>query len=148
MWTKCCKVNPDLANLALRLVVGVTFLMHGSQKVFGLWGGAGIPGVKGFLTQLGMPLPGITAYVLSLTELLGGLGILLGAFTQLWAFLLAVVMVVAIVTVHLKNGFFASKGGIELPFILLGATLSLFFTGCTKWGMDCTILSKWCKKDS
>jgi putative oxidoreductase len=144
--SKWCKTCPDTASLVLRIVVGVTFIMHGSQKCFGAFGGAGIDGVAGFLTQLGFPLPVLMAYVLSYGEFLAGVGVLLGAFTRCSAFFLSVIMAVAIFTVHLKNGFFASRGGIELPFILLGASLALFFTGCTKWGFDCTLLKKWCKK--
>jgi len=142
--SKWCKVCPETATFILRMVIGITFLMHGSQKCFGLFGGAGIDGVAGFLTQLNFPMAGIMAYVLSYTEFLGGIGLLLGAGTRLWALLLSIVMLTAIFTVHIKNGFFASKGGIEMPFIILGSTLAIFFTGCTKWGLDCTVLKKWC----
>ena len=141
---KWCPKCPDTATLALRLTVGITFLMHGSQKAFGAFGGGGIDGVTGFVTQLGFPMPMVMAHVLAYTEFLGGLGLILGAFTRFWAFLLSIVMVVAIFTVHLKNGFFADKGGFEFPFVILGSCLALFFTGCNKWGMDCTILHKWC----
>jgi len=144
MFNKICKVCPDNATLVLRIVVGVTFIMHGSQKVFGAFGGAGVHGVAGFLTQLGFPAPVLMAYLLSYVEFIGGIAILLGAFTRLFAFLLSVTMITAIFTVHLKNGFFAARGGFELPFILLGSTLALFFTGCTKWGLDCGPLKKFC----
>ena len=144
MFGKVCKPCPDTASIVLRIVVGVTFVMHGSQKVFGAFGGAGIDGVQGFLMQLGYPMPTLMAYLLAYGELLGGIGVLLGAFTRCSAFVLSFIMLMAIVTVHLKNGFFASQGGFEMPFILLGASLAIFFTGCTKFGLDCTFLKKWC----
>ena len=140
----CCKTSPDWGPLFLRLVVGVTFIMHGSQKVFGAFGGGGLSGTEAFLTQIGVPAPGIMAYLLAFTEFLGGMGVLLGLFTQLFALLLSVVMTVAILTVHLKNGFFAGQGGFEYPFVLLGACLALVVSGCTKFGLDCIVHKKCC----
>ena len=121
----CCKLCPEWATLILRLTVGITFFLHGSQKVFGAFGGGGLAGTAGFLSQLGFPMPEVMAYVLGFTEFLGGLGLLLGLGTRLFAALLAFTMTVAIFTVHLKNGFFASQGGFEYPFVLLGACLAL-----------------------
>lgn len=139
----CCKSCPEFASFVLRIVVGFTFFMHGSQKVFGAFGGGGLDGVANFLTQLGFPMPGIFAYVLGLTELLGGIAVFFGICTQLFALLLAFTMAVAIFTVHLKNGFFA-PGGFEYPFVLGGACLALVCAGCTKWGLDCVIHKKCC----
>ena len=140
----CCKLCPEWATLILRLTVGITFFLHGSQKVFGAFGGGGLAGTAGFLSQLGFPMPEVMAYVLGFTEFLGGLGLLLGLGTRLFASLLAFTMTVAIFTVHLKNGFFASQGGFELPFILLGSCLALACTGCQKWGLDCILHKKCC----
>lgn len=135
-----------MASLFLRITIGITFIMHGSQKVFGAFGGGGISGTALFLAKIGVPMPELLAYVVAFTEFLGGIGILLGCCTRFFALLISVLMLVAIVKVHWANGFFMDKGGIEYPFIILGATLSLFSTGCTKWGMDCTtVFKKWCK---
>lgn len=139
----CCKSCPEYASFVLRLVVGITFFMHGSQKVFGAFGGGGIGGVANFLTQLGFPAPELMAYLLSFTELIGGIAVFLGVATQLFALLLAFTMGVAIFTVHFKNGFFA-PGGFEYPFVLGAACLSLVCSGCTKWGLDCVIHKKCC----
>ena len=84
------------------------------------------------------------AYVLAFTEFLGGLGILLGLGTRLFAALISFSMIVAILTVHLKNVFFANKGGFEYPFVILGSTLALVFSGCQKWGIDCLLHKKCC----
>ena len=142
--SKWCKGCSDVGPFLLRIFIGFTFLMHGSQKALGAFGGGGVNSVSGFLTQLGFPMPHIFAYVLAYTEFLGGIGLLLGVFTRLWAFLLSFVMLVAIFTVHLKNGFFAAGGGMEFPFVILGGTLCLLFTGCTRYGLDCTVFKKWC----
>lgn len=139
-----CKTCPEWGTLILRVVVGVTFLMHGAQKLFGMFGGGGITGTTGFLMQVGVPFPEIFAYILACTEFFGGLGVLLGAFTQIFAFLLAIVMLVAILMVHWGHGFFAPNG-FEFPFVLGGACLALVCTGCSKWGLDCYIHKFCCK---
>ena len=142
----CCKSCPEFSSLILRIVVGSTFIIHGSQKVFGAFGGGGISGVANFLTQLGFPAPGLFAYVLALTEFLGGIAVFLGICTQLFALLLAFVMAVAIFTVHLKNGFFGPSG-FEYPMVLGSACLALVCSGCTKWGLDCVLHKKCCGTD-
>ncbi|MBI3019204.1 MAG: DoxX family protein [Deltaproteobacteria bacterium] len=144
----CCKICPEWATLILRLTVGITFFLHGSQKVLGAFGGGGLAGTAGFLSQLGFPMPEVMAYVLGFTEFLGGFGVLLGIGTRLFAALLACTMTVAILTVHLKNGFFASQGGFEFPFVLLGSSLALVCTGCQKWGLDCILHKKCCGTDN
>ena len=143
----CCKLCPEWATLILRLTVGTTFILHGSQKVLGTFSGGGLAGTTGFLTQLGFPMPELMAYLLGFTEFLGGIGVLLGLGTRLFAALLAFTMAVAIFEVHLKNGFFSSQGGFEFPFVLLGSCLALVCTGCQKWGLDCILNKKCCGTD-
>lgn len=140
-----CKTCPDTALLILRAVVGITFLLHGSQKVFGLFGGSGLTGVTGFLMQLGFPMPEVFAYILAFTEFVSGTAVLLGCFTQIFAFLLFIVMLAATFTVHWQHGFFGPNG-FEYPFVLGGACLALVFSGCSKWGLDCVIHKLCCKK--
>ena len=144
----CCKLCPELGSLFLRLTIGITFIMHRSQKVLGTFGGGGLPGTIGFLTQMGFPAPELMGYLLAFTEFLGGIGILLGLGTRIFAALISFTMFMAIVTVHLKNGFFASQGGFEFPFVLLGASLALACIGCQKWGLDCLLHKKCCGTDS
>ena len=88
----------------LRVVVGMVFLVHGGQKLFVF----GFGGVAAFLGQVGIPAPGLAAVILTAVESLGGLALLLGLFTRWAAIPLAIVMLVAILTVHLKAGFFRS----------------------------------------
>jgi putative oxidoreductase len=98
--------NLDRALLILRLVLAAIFIVHGYQKVFGM----GISGVTGMFTQIGVPVPAITAPLISLIELLGGIALLVGAFTRVAAVLIACDMLGAILFVHGKNGFSAPKG--------------------------------------
>jgi putative oxidoreductase len=117
--------------LALRLVVGLVFVVHGSQKLFGF----GLAGTAGFLASLGIPLPTIAAVGVIAVELLGGLALLLGAGTRIAAGLLAADMLVAMLTVHLRRGFFVPDG-VEFVLTLFGACLALAGLGAGPWSLD------------
>ena len=116
--------NRSWGLTVLRVVVGIVFLMHGWQKLFVM----GIPGVTGFFGHAGIPFPHLSATVVSLVEFLGGLALVLGAFTRVAAVLLAINMTVAILKVHLKNGFFLPMG-FEFALSMLAANVCLALTG-------------------
>ena len=107
----------------LRLVVGVIFIMHGWQKL-----SMGFHNVAGFLGALGIPLPTLAAVVLTIVELLGGIALILGVLTRYVAALLAIDMLVALILVHIKGGFFVPNG-VEFPLLLLVANLNLILAG-------------------
>jgi putative oxidoreductase len=117
----------------LRFIVGVVFLAHGWQKVH-----MGVHGVAGFLGMSGIPVPTISAAVLIAVELLGGIALILGIGTRWVAVLLAFDMVVAILAVHLKNGFFMPHG-YEYPLTLLAASISLALTGGGRASLDSSL---------
>ena len=125
-----------LAVLILRLSLGVVFVMHGSQKLLGAFGGGGIAGVTGMLTKLGMEPAHILAWVLSITEFVGGVCLILGFLTRFWAAGLVIDMAVAVFKVHLVNGFFASKNGFELPLALGIMALAITLTGPGSLSVD------------
>ncbi|HXY15525.1 MAG TPA: DoxX family protein [Terriglobales bacterium] len=108
----------------LRIVVGVIFVMHGWQKLS--WG---FEHVAEFLGSLHVPMPTVAAVVLTLVELLGGIALILGVLVRYVAAMLAIDMLAAIILVHFKNGFFASKGGVEFPLLLLAANIDLMLSG-------------------
>jgi putative oxidoreductase len=90
------------APLALRLVFGSAFLYHGLPKLFSL---DAHNQLVGMLQGIGIPVAGLTAWIVGLVEVLGGVSLLLGAYTTLFASLLIVEMFVAMLTVHLPLGF-------------------------------------------
>src|SRR5881394_2627131 len=103
----------DLGLLVLRVVLGLIFAAHGSQKLFGWFGGYGLAGTGGFMESLGFR-PGKTfATAAGLSEFSGGLLLALGFLGPVGPALILSVMVVAVITVHAKNGFFVSNNGIE-----------------------------------
>ncbi len=118
--------------LILRVVVGIVFVVHGAQKVFEQT----VPGVAQFFSQIGAPLPQITAPFIAYLEFGGGILLILGLLTPLVAGLLAGNMLGAIVLVHFPNGFYASNGGYEFVLTLLGASLALLLTGPGALALD------------
>ncbi len=100
--------TPDDNVVALiRLVLGVIFFAHGSQKMLGWFGGDGFKGTMPFFTQT-MRIPAVFAFLAIAVEFFGGLGIIFGLLTRIAAFSINVDMLVAIFAVHLPNGFFAN----------------------------------------
>lgn len=115
----------------MRVVVGIVFLLHGGQKLF-VWG---IGNVAGSFGQMGIPLPMLAAIVVTLVEFLGGLALLVGLFTRWAAIPLAVNMLGAMVTVHLKAGFFLPNG-YEFVLTLLAANVALALLGSGEASLD------------
>ncbi len=126
----------SLGLAVLRVVIGVVFLVHGYQKLFVM----GIGGVTGFFTQIGVPLPQLTALLVSVLEFGGGIALILGLLTPLVAGLLAVDMLAAIFLVHLPNGFFLGEApGYEFVLTLFGAALTLALTGPGAYALDAVL---------
>ena len=128
-----------LGLLILRLVVGVTLAAHGTQKLFGWFGGYGLNGTGSFLEQLGF-FPGRRHAVLAgSAELGGGLLLALGLATPLAATLIISVMSVAIVTVHLKHGFFNHHQGYEYNLTLALVALTFAINGAGPVSVDAAL---------
>ena len=120
----------SLGLLILRLVVGLVFLTHGAHKLFV----SGLPSVVGFLGELGITPPELWAIVLTVSELAGGIGLILGLLTRIAAFLTTATMVVAIGTVLWAKGFFLP--GYEFALTLLGASIALALIGPGRYAID------------
>ena len=115
--------------LLIRIMVGVVFIFHGSQKLFGAWGGSGLDGFAGYLETLGVPYPHASAVLAGLAEFLGGISLVTGAFLRLLAIPLVITMLVAIFTAFPGKGFDAQKGGMEYPLTLLVVVAALAIMG-------------------
>jgi putative oxidoreductase len=117
----------NIALLIVRLIVGLAIARHGTEKLFGWFGGYGIAGTAGFFEQLGWR-PG-TFFVLgaAAAELGGGLLTVLGLGGPIGPALIVMVMLVAIFSVHIAKGFAAANGGYELNTLYVAAALAAAF---------------------
>jgi putative oxidoreductase len=129
------------APVVIRIVLGISFIAHGGQKVLGLWGGSGFMGTIDAFAKQGMPAP-VTVLVMA-GEFLGGLGVFFGCLTRLAAFGPAIVMLGAMLLVHAQNGFFMNwfnapgRGhGIECCLAYFAMAISLMMTGAGPLSID------------
>ncbi|MNJ60230.1 putative oxidoreductase MhqP [compost metagenome] len=126
----------DLGLLLIRLIVGILFIGHGAQKLFGMFGGYGPKGTGGWMESIGIK-PGVLMAVLAgLMEFVGGVLFTLGLLTPLAAVLIALAMAGAIVKVHFKNGLWATANGYEYPLVLLVVVIGIALTGAGAYSLD------------
>jgi putative oxidoreductase len=127
------------AAIPLRIALGVIFLAHGAQKLFGWLGGSGLESTAGFLAAHGLAPGPFWALVAAIVEIGGGLGLLLGFATRWAAAALTIRTLVALVLVHAAAGFPARRGGVEIPLALLGGLLTLIITGAQRFSLDAAL---------
>jgi len=123
--------NKDIALLLLRIGVGLIFIVAGWGKL------TGIENVQGFFGNIGIPLPGLMAWVVAIVEFIGGIMVLAGAYIRIPAILLAVIMVVAIITTKIGEPFADYR--VDLLLLLMSAALALVGSG--RYSVD-SLLSK------
>ncbi len=123
----------DLALLLVRAVVGVTFLLHGLDKF------SDLNGTQQGFDGMGIPLPEVMAPFVASLEVAGGLALILGALTPVFALGLAGNMLVAYLTAHMGEGFFVSDGGAELVLLLGVSCLGLVAAGAGRYSVDAAL---------
>jgi len=116
--------------LSLRVVVGVTFLLHGLDKL------GDVAGTQQFFRSLEIPAPALTAPFVAVIEAVGGLLLIVGLATRLVGAALTANMLVALVTAHDNLEFFVADGGIELELLLAGASLAIVLAGAGRFSLD------------
>ncbi len=129
-FTRETAISEASALLVLRTVVGITFLLHGLDKL------ADLDGTERFFASVGIPAPAVMAPFVAVTETVGGLLLIFGLLTMLAAAALAIDMLVAYLTVRLGHGFFAADGGFELELLLGGACVALVLAGAGRVSLD------------
>jgi putative oxidoreductase len=125
-----------LGLLILRLGIGLIIAAHGAQKLFGVWGGPGMTKWTQSVQRLRIRPAQPWAWVAALSEFGGGLLLALGLFSPLGSLAIAGAMLVAIATVHLAKGFWASKGGFEFNLSLIVPAAALAVTGPGQYSVD------------
>lgn len=125
----------DLAMLLLRIVVGVVFLAHGAQKLFGMFGGIGIEGTSKIVEGMGLPIPQAYAMIWACIEFIGGIFLILGISTRWAAVAIAFTMLIRLWKLNIVYGFFIENGGIEYNILVIGACIPLILLGGGKWAV-------------
>ena len=126
----------NVGLLVIRVVVGLLFVGHGTQKLFGWFGGHGREGTGQFFDSLGLRPGRHHALAAGVAEAGGGLLLALGLVTPLAAAAITAVMVTAIWTVHGAKGLWATDGGYEFNLVLIAAAFAITGVGAGAWSLD------------
>ena len=143
MLRKLMLTDDDVSRFIVRLFLGIVFFPHGAQKLLGWFGGGGFAGTMQGMT--GMGLPAVIVFLVIIFEFFGSLGLIAGFLGRVWAFGVICVMLGAIFTVHLPNGFFMNwmgnqKGeGFEYHLLAIGMALAVLVKGSGAWSVDRSI---------
>lgn len=128
--------NAGIGITLLRVVTGLTFAAHGSQKLFGLFGGYGLEGTGQWMESIGLAPGYLLALMAGSAEFFGGLALVIGLLVRPAAASLIVAMVVAIFSVHWASGFFITNGGYEYALILAMISGTLLIEGAGRFSLD------------
>jgi putative oxidoreductase len=129
MFQRLIATAPAWVTVPLRLALGIVFIGHGAQLVFGAWGGPGWTKLTSFPPPFAFMRPGwLWMGAAALSQLVGGTLILLGLLTRVGAFLILCVMLTAMLGVHLQSGLFLPNG-MEYTIALACMSIALLITG-------------------
>lgn len=128
--------NAGIGITLLRVVTGLTFAAHGSQKLFGLFGGYGLEGTGQWMESIGLAPGYLLALMAGSAEFFGGLALVIGLLVRPAAASLIVAMVVAIFSVHWASGFFITNGGYEYALILALISGTLLIEGAGRFSLN------------
>ena len=127
----------------IRILVGIIFVAHGAQKLFGMFGGYGLEGTGQWMESIGQWMESIglaPGYLMALlsgsAEFFGGLALVLGLLVRPAALALSVTLIVAIFSVHIGNGLFMSNNGYEFALALLAGTVAVMIEGAGRFSLD------------
>jgi putative oxidoreductase len=134
--------NAGLEAVILRVPIGLILAAHGSQKLFGWFGGYGLDGTGQWMASVGLNPGFLMALLAGSAEFFGGVALILGLLTRPAAAISAVTMLVALFWVHWGKGFFLDTHGIEYALALLSATTALAFIGGGRYSLDALIVSE------
>jgi len=128
--------------LALRIPVGLIFMAHGAQKLFGSFGGYGLEGTGQWMGSIGLAPGYLMALLAGSAEFFGGLALVLGLLVRPAAAALAFAMLVAIFAVHIDKGLFVANNGYEFGLALFAVAVSLVVSGAGRASLDSALVSR------
>jgi len=129
------KIKKDMAMLVLRVVLGTIFMMHGAQKLFGLFNGIGPEGTEKMMEGLGFIYPEITARLWSWSEFLAGGFLILGVVSRYASVVVFALMAINVYKVDMSYGFFVQNGGFEYDLLIMASAIVIVFMGGGRWSV-------------
>lgn len=133
--------NAGWEGVTLRVPIGIILAAHGSQKLFGWFGGYGLEGTGQWMASVGLAPGFLMALLAGSAEFFGGIALILGLLTRPAAAISALTMLVALFSVHWGHGFFLDSHGIEYALALLSATVTLGVMGGGRYSLDSYIVN-------
>ncbi|MFJ4349379.1 DoxX family protein [Pseudomonas sp. NPDC089428] len=134
--SKLLSTRAGLGLSVIRILVGVIFMAHGAQKLFGLFGGYGLEGTGQWMESIGLAPGYLMALLSGSAEFFGGLALVIGLLARPAALALTVTLAVAIFSVHINNGLFMSNNGYEFALALLAGTVAVLIEGAGRLSLD------------
>lgn len=126
----------NIGLLIIRVVIGVIFMGHGAQKLFGWFGGYGIKGTGSWFESIGIKPGTAMALLAGLTELIGGILFTMGLLTPLAGIMIAGTMVMAIAKVHAPNGLWSTENGYEYNLTVIAVVIGVALIGPGQYALD------------
>lgn len=139
--TRILSTRAGFGLTLLRIPVGIVFAAHGSQKLFGWFGGGGLAGTAQWMESIGLAPGTLMALLSGGTEFFAGLALIIGLLARPAALGLTIISLVAIFSVHIHNGLFMANNGYEFALALLGGTLAVLLEGAGKLSVDRAIVN-------
>ncbi|WDY59680.1 DoxX family protein [Pseudomonas sp. PSKL.D1] len=134
--TSVIATRAGLGLTVVRILVGVIFMAHGAQKLFGAFGGYGLEGTGQWMESIGLAPGYLMALLSGSAEFFGGLALVVGLLARPAALALTVTLVVAIFSVHIGNGLFMSNNGYEFALALLAGSVAVLIEGAGRFSLD------------
>ncbi|MFJ4155669.1 DoxX family protein [Pseudomonas sp. NPDC089752] len=134
--TNILSTRAGLGLSVIRVLVGIIFMAHGAQKLFGLFGGYGLEGTGQWMESIGLAPGYFMALLSGSAEFFGGLALVIGLLARPAALALTVTLVVAIFSVHIGNGLFMSNNGYEFALALMAGTVAVLIEGAGRFSLD------------
>jgi putative oxidoreductase len=128
----------DMLNFSmfiLRIILGIIFMAHGAQKLFGMFGGIGIDGTAKMVEGLGLPYPEVLAIIWACVEFVGGIFLILGITSRWTAIAIVMLMFISTFKINITYGFFIQNGGIEYNLLVIGSCIPLILIGGGSWSV-------------
>ena len=125
----------DLSLFILRTVIGLIFVFHGAQKLFGMFGGIGLSGTARMVEGMGLAYPYILAVIWASIEFIGGIFLMLGVIARWSAMAIVLTVLVLLWKANIMHGFFITDGGIESYLLIIGACIPIILLGGGSWSL-------------